>query len=193
MCLLRAWHTARVRWSRLFADIDAQAEAAERADRAAESAELRRIELSRVALAERLAGAVGSVVTVSVAGADALTGDLTQSGADWLLLSSSTGSETLVPIGAVLSVTGLPAASGPPADEIDRRLGLGALLRRLARDRAAVRVVMRSGAVCTGTIDRVGADFLDLAEHPADQPRRAPGVQRVRTIAFAAIGLVRPA
>ena len=182
-----------MRWSRLFADLDAQAEAAERADRAAESAELRRLELSRVAFGERLAGTVGGSVTLSAAGSEPLTGELAQVGADWLLLDTGGGGDVLVVVSAVLSVTGLPAASAPPADEIDRRLGLGAVLRRLARDRATVRVGLRNGAGVTGTIDRVGADFLDLAEHAADQPRRATDVQRVRTIAFAAVAVVRPA
>jgi len=182
-----------MRWSRLFADLDAQLEAAERADRAAESAELRRAELSRVALAERLAGGLGTVLTLAVDGADPLTGELTQVGADWLLIDSGAGGETLVACSAISSVVGLAAGSAPPADEIERRLGLGAVLRRLARDRAVVTVVVRTGAASTGTVDRVGADFLDLAEHAADRPRRATDVQRVRTIAFAALGLVRPA
>jgi hypothetical protein len=181
-----------MRWSRLFADLDAQAEAAERADRAAESAELRRLELSRVTFTERLAGAVGGAVTLLIEGADPLSGQLAQVGAGWLLVDAA-GGETLVAIGAVVSASGLPAAAAPPADEVESRLGLAGVLRRLARDRASVVVRMRSGAAFTGTIDRVGADFLDLAEHPADQPRRASGVVRVRTIGFAALALVRPA
>lgn len=181
-----------MRWSRLFADLDAQLEAAERADRAAESAELRRLELSRVTLAERFGGGLGTVVALAVEGADVLTGELAQVGADWLLLDSGAG-ETLVALAAITSATGLAAGSAPPADEVDRRLGLGVVLRRLARDRAAVTVVARTGAVFTGTIDRVGADFLDLAEHDADRPRRATDVRQVRAIAFAALGLVRPA
>ena len=181
-----------MRWSRLFADLEAQLEAAERADRAAESAELRRLELSRVTLVERLGGGLGAVVSLAVEGADVLSGGLTQVGADWLLLDSPAGGETLVALAAVTSATGLAAGSAPPADEVDRRLGLGAVLRRLARDRAAVTVVARTGAVFTGTIDRVGADFLDLAEHAADRQRRATDVRQVRTIAFAALGSGAP-
>jgi hypothetical protein len=184
--------TSDVRWSRLFADLDAQVEAAERADRAAETAELRRLELSRVVFRDRLAGAVGNAVTLSVSGADALKGSLTQVGSDWLLLDSPGAGETLVAIAAVMSVTGLPAASAPAADGVDRELGLASVLRRLARDRAAVTVVARSGATLTGTIDRVGLDFVDLAEHEPDQPRRTVDVRRVRTVALASLALVRP-
>jgi hypothetical protein len=181
-----------VRWARLFADLDAQVEAGERADRAAESAELRRLEFSRVALSERLTAAVGAVLTLVVDGVEPLSGELTQVGADWVLVESGASVETLVALAAVLSATGLPATSGA-GDELDQRLGLGVVLRRLARDRLAVTVHTRGGVAFTGTIDRVGADFLDLAEHGADQARRAQHVQRVRAVPFTAIALVRPA
>jgi hypothetical protein len=182
-----------MRWARLFDDMNAQVEAAERAERAAESAELRRLELSRVALSDRLLAAVGTSVTLTVDGAEPLTGELVRLGGDWALVASATGSETLVGLSAVSAVTGLPAAVAAGAGEIDARLGLGFVLRRLARDRLPVTVVMRGGAAYAGTIDRVGADFFDLAEHAADRPRRATDVQRVRTIAFAATALVWPA
>jgi hypothetical protein len=64
-------------------------------------------------------------------------------------------------------------------------------MRALARDRAAVQVVLDDGAVLTGTLDRVGADYVELAEHPADQPRRAEAVQGVRVIVLAAVAVVR--
>jgi hypothetical protein len=186
------WHTAGVRWARLFDDLSGQLEAAEQADRAAESAELRRLELSRVTLADRFAGAVGSTVTLSVQGVDPLTGVLTQVGRDWVLLQKA-GTESLIAFSAIAAVTELPVAPGPPTAGVDRSLGLGFVLRGLARDRAPVSVVMRAGTTFTGTIDRVGADFLDLAEHAADRPRRADAVQRVCTLPFAALAVVRPA
>jgi hypothetical protein len=45
----------------------------------------------------------------------------------------------------------------------------------------------------TGTIDRVGRDFLDLAEHAVDDARRAESVRSVRTVPFGAVVAVRPA
>jgi hypothetical protein len=177
----------------LFDDLDAQLEAAERAERAAESADLRRMEVSRISLAERLGAAVGADVTLSIEGVDTVAGELRQVGHDWLLVDSAPGGETVVALAAVVSASGLPVGAAPPADEADRRLGLGLVLRRLARDRLPVTVVTRTGAGWTGTVDRVGVDHLDLAEHAADQPRRATDVRRVRTIAFAAVAIVRPA
>jgi hypothetical protein len=181
-----------MRWARLFDDLGGQIEAAEQADRAAESAELRRLELSRVTLVDRFAGAVGSNVTLALEGVDPLTGVLTQVGRDWALVQNA-GTETLVAVSAITAVTDLPVAPGPPTAGVDRSLGLGFVLRRLARDRAPVSVVMRTGTTFTGTIDRVGADFLDMAEHAADRPRRADAVQRVCTLPFAALAMVRPA
>ena len=181
-----------MRWARLFDDLGGQAEAAERADRAAEAAELRRLELSRVAMTDRLAGAVGSRLTLAVEGVDPLDGVLLQVGGDWALVQGS-GPETLVVLSAVTAVTGLPVAAGSVGDALDRSLGLGFVLRRLARDRAPVSVVVRTGQTFTGTIDRVGTDFLDVAEHAADLPRRADAVRRVLTVPFGALAVVRPA
>ncbi len=43
----------------------------------------------------------------------------------------------------------------------------------------------------TGTIDRVGADFLELAVHAAWEPRRAGSVRSVALVPLSAIVLVR--
>jgi hypothetical protein len=45
-------------------------------------------------------------------------------------------------------------------------------------------------SLLTGTIDAVGQDALDLAEHPLDLPRRAEHVTDVRVVPFPAIGAV---
>jgi hypothetical protein len=181
-----------VRWTRLFDDLSGQIEAAEQADRAAETAELRRLELSRVRLADRLLGAVGARITVVVAGIEPLSGELTQVGGDWALVQGSVA-ESLVYLPSVTAVTDLPLTTAATGDDLDRALGIASALRRLARDRVQVSVAVRSGDAFTGTIDRVGADFLDLAEHAVDRPRRTDAVQRVRTIPFSALAVVRPA
>lgn len=168
-------------------------EAAEQAERAAEAADLRRLEVSRTTLAQRLAGAVGANVTLSVEGAGQLPGVLTQVGAGWALMKATAGVETLVALSAVVSIANLPAATGPEADDLEDGLGLGFVLRRLARDRLTVTLVARTGETCTGTIDRVGSDFLDVAEHAADRPRRPGEVLRVRSLPFGALAVVRPA
>jgi len=180
-----------MRWARLFDDLSGQIDAAEQADRATEAAELRRLELSRVGLAERLSGAVGSRITLSVHGVDPLAGELIHVGADWVLVQCA-GAETLVALSAVTAVADLPVTSAASSDSLQLSLGLGFVLRRLARDRAPVSVVVRTGEAFTGTIDRVGADFLDVAEHAVDRPRRADAVRRVRTVPFTSLAVVRP-
>jgi hypothetical protein len=43
------------------------------------------------------------------------------------------------------------------------------------------------GPRLVGTIDAVGADHLDLAEHPEGLPRRRENVRTVATVPFAAV------
>jgi hypothetical protein len=66
-------------------------------------------------------------------------------------------------------------------------------VRGLARDRSAVQLVLVDGAVVTGTIDRVGADFCEIAEHALDQARRGSAVQGVTAVALSALAVVRAA
>ena len=72
-----------------------------------------------------------------------------------------------------------------------KRFGLGYALRGLSRDRCVVSLADIGGSVATGTIDAVGADALDLSEHPADVARRAENIVARRVIPFAAIVVVR--
>jgi hypothetical protein len=92
-------------------------------------------------------------------------------------------------------VRGLPPYARVPVSVgvVESRLDLASVLRALARDRAVVRLVLTDGSAVTGTIDRVGSDFLDLAEHATDDARRADAVTAVRAVAFSALAVVRPA
>ncbi len=74
---------------------------------------------------------------------------------------------------------------------MQRRLDLRWALRGLARSRAPLRLVLRDGTALTGTLDRVGADHVDLAEHPLDEARRSADVTAVRLVPLPPLALVQ--
>lgn len=177
-----------MRWDDLFADLEAQLAAAEGASLAADVGQQLRQEVSRQTLVRRLRAAVGTELVLGV-GDQVLHGRLGAVGPDWVLMTGP--AEVLVPLSALDWTQGLGRAShAEPPGHVWSRLGLASALRALARDRAAVRVRTAAPEALTGTIDRVGADHLDLALHPLDTPRRAAAVTGVRTIPFAAVRAV---
>src|SRR3954451_19205871 len=119
-----------MRWQALFADLEAQFEAAQAAELAAEVTDRTRREAARLRLADRLAGALGGELAVDVVGAGAVRGRLTSSGVDWLLIEELTGAEVLVPEHSVISVRGLtvwsqsPGGEGVVAGRLDLRYAL---------------------------------------------------------------------
>ena len=179
-----------MRWERVFADLEAQLEQAERAELDGEVAERTRTERAALDLLERLVPCLGCALVLDVHGAGAVEGVLADVAAEWLLVDRG-AEQLLVPIGAVLGVRGLSrAAAGVGAASMARRLGLAHALRGPVRDREPVSLVLRDGTRLAGTLDRVGRDHVDLAEHPADEPRTADAVRGVRTLPFSAIGCV---
>lgn len=184
-----------VRWEQLFADLEAQFDAEESAGERAEDASRARTEVGRLRWVDRLGGARGHVVGLTCAGAGELSGRVADLGPDWVLLVDERRREHLVATAAVCALTGLGAGTAVPAQEgvVSRAWDLRRAVRGLARDRAPLRCVLVDGSVLTGTVDRVGADFLELAEHPADEPRRRGAVRQVRTVVLTAVAVVSPA
>src|SRR6478672_11394228 len=92
----------------------------------------------------------------------------------------------LMPLAAVVTLRSLGPESSPA--RAARRFGLGYALRALSRDRATVVIsLVGDGPRLLGTIDGVGADHLDLAEHPDGLPRRRENVRAMATVPFAAL------
>jgi len=179
-----------VRWERLFEDLEAQLAADAARELTAEVADRIRRDRAGLAIPERLAGMRGGgPVTFEVAGVDVLRGAVSDVGPDWVLLARSAGQSALVPLAAVLSMVGLSGRAAT-LSAVTKGFGLGAALRAISRDRSVVTVVDVTGRRRAGTIDVVGADALDLAEHAADVPRRPEHVQSVRTVPFAALAVV---
>ena len=182
-----------MRWDDLFRDLEAQLEAAASAEQDAEVADRSRREAALLGLVDRARAAVGHPVVVRVLGAGPVDGTLTDVGSQWLLLADPAGREALVPLAAVVSVAGLRAWSGTPGSpgQVFVRLGLGSALRGIARDRAAVQAWLIDGSTVSGTVDRVGADFVEISEHATGELRRSGEVTGVRTVPFAGLALVR--
>ena len=182
-----------MRWQALFDDLEAQLAAAEAAELQAEVADRTRREAGLVRMVDRLDAATGQEVSVALGPAGMLRGRLLDAGTDWLLVEETGAREVLVPLGAVLGITGLVAQSGVPGaeGEVGRRLDLRWALRALARSRAGVALVLRDGSGISGTLDRVGTDHVDVAEHAPGESRRASAVRQVRLIPLAALVLVR--
>jgi hypothetical protein len=180
-----------MRWQDLFADLEAQASSLERADEDQEIAERTRGELAHVSLLSRLRANVGRRITVRISGAGELSGQLQRVGADWLLIATT--DEIVVPLAALLGVVDLSpsAVSDEGVSVVASRLRMTSVLRSVARDRSAVRIVLRDGSPVFGTLDRVGADFVDVAVHDLGEAPRPRQVRSRATLALAAIACVR--
>lgn len=180
-----------MRWDALFGDLESQLEQHEAAELAAEVADRTRREVGALRLCDRLAPSRGARLALTLVGSGPVSGTLTDVGVDWLLLEEAGRVEVLVHADAVLSVTGLSSETEVQVGEVWRRLDLRWALRGLARGRAQVHVVLRDGSPWSGTIDRLGVDHLELAEHPAGEQRRKGTVRQVVLLPLASIAAVR--
>lgn len=176
------------RWDRLFEDLEAQVHADASRELRAEVADRTRRERALVGMSARLLGNVGRRVVVRTS-AGAHAGLIREVGAEWLLVQPTAERLVLIPTSAVRSVTGLRAGSHEP-NLVARSLGLGGALRAISRDRAAVELTDLDGHVLTGTLDAVGADHLELAEHPVDELRRPGNVRAVHLVPFGAVAAI---
>ena len=177
-----------MRWELLFADLEAMAEAAERSAFDGEVVDRERAERAALTLVGRLRAHVGATLAFRLLDRERVVARVVEVGVDWLLLDDP--GSLLLPLAAVTRVEGMSrrAAGGVgPA----RRVPLTVLLRRLARDREQVRVRLVDGDELTGTVDRVGADHLDVALHPAGEPRRLGAVRGVCVVPLSAVICVR--
>jgi hypothetical protein len=182
-----------MRWDALFADLEAQAAVLGQEVRAAEVAERARGEIGALRVVDRARAALGTALRARLLGGHAVAGRLRRVGADWLLLDEDAGHETVVALDHLIGVRGLGRQSAVPdsVGVVESRLGLRHVLRGLVRDRAAVRVLLSDGSALDATLDRVGADFVEVAAHPAAEPRRRADVRDVELIALRGLAAVR--
>lgn len=213
MARRRLAYSRAVRWDRFFEDLEGQLDSEWEAERAALDTEAERLRLSRVALRERLVALVRDPRehAVHLANGDAVSGRIARVGADWFAVvaggapegamggphAGTSGGAAIVPLSAVAGVSAPPDAvlasvrDAEPGPALDQRMGLGFVLRDLVRRRIPVSLLLVGGRALTGTVDRAGADHLDLALHDPGSPRRAENVTGYRIVPFAALLSVR--
>lgn len=188
-----------MRWEQLFADLGAQFEELTDAEMMAELPDRQRSAGATLTVVQRCVGAIGAELRVQVRSGRLHTGELRSVGPNWILLGPPRGGEVLVALAAVTSIGGLRAATGAPLGAVASRFDLRLALRGIARDRSPV-VLGVAGAVeghagvgmeLSGTIDRVGADFVELAQHAIWEPRRADAVRSVLLVPLDAVDSVR--
>lgn len=184
------------RWDELFEDLESQWDAEMRRELDAEVADRTRRERAAIGLLDRLSAAVGQgEVTVSLVDGSRVSGRVADAGDGWLLLGGRLvghlAPAVLIPFTGVTAVVGL--GRGVDQGAPGRRFGFGYALRGLSRDRAVVTVLDVSGGSCTGTIDVVGRDFIEVSQHALDMPRRPENVTGRRVVPVASVVLVRPA
>lgn len=147
----------------LFEDLEQQAEGAALVARDAEVAELARMEYSEVDLAGRCHASVGRVVELAIRSRLVVRGRVARTGDGWLLVVAGDTTEWLVASNHVVGVRGLSEQAHPDAVRpVTARLGLGAVLRRLAEERAELVLLRSDQEQRRGRLRRVGKDFLEL-------------------------------
>jgi len=185
-----------MRWDHLFDDLSAQLEHELQTEQADLEQEEERLRLGRLPLRERLLAlrTTSEGVRLRLVTGETLVVRLVTVGRDWLagaVQSPSSGvsaaDQAAIPFTAIDAVLLTPEQAvrsvEPIAErsELGARLGLAFLLRDLCRRRATISLRTR-GSVVAGTIDRVGRDHVDIAEHDPDEPRRARAVTQVRVV-----------
>jgi hypothetical protein len=173
----------------LFADLEGQASQLLAAERGVEVEERARIEASQIGLIDRLRTAVGNPIMLRCRGGVTVSGSIRRVSLQWLLIAEDAGREAVVPIAAIVSVSGLGRLSAVPntMGQVESRLGIRHALRGIARDRSAVRILLADSIVIDGTVDRVGADFIEVAVHAPGELRRRGEVRDVVAVAISQI------
>lgn len=195
-----------MRWENLFDDLAGQLEHELDAEDVDLRGEEERLRVSRltvrdriVALHESAARSPGYRLRVQFADGQRMGIAPRSIGRDWLMADvvdeRANPGQVVLPfhaIGALTLDSDLVEASTGAVrpTRLADRLGLTFVLRDLARRRSAVELHASFGVV-HGTIDRVGRDHLDLAEHEVGDARRQSAVTGTRLIPLAQLRWVR--
>ena len=197
-----------MRWNRFFEDLEHELDSELEVQQASVDGEAERLRVSRLELRTRFLALSGSGVLLELAGGSLLIGRLVAVGADWIGLIREPGGAALVPLRSIHAIrigreamlasvgAGVDAGAGrdsakPARTSLSERQTFGYVLRDLARRRIAVVLQQNDERALAGTIDRVGADHLDLALHDRGAPRREAEVSGYRIVPLAAVAWVK--
>ena len=181
-----AAYSVVMRFERIFDDLEGQFAHHRQEEVRAVSEELTRAEQAQLTLADRLRGAEDQRVTLHLGPALRVAGTVQDVGAGWVSLAGEGGRlRAVTPLAAIALMEGLPSRALPMGDAVLSPLGLGSILREIARDRSVVRVETAAGGVI-GRIAAVGADTLDVRTLPTGEPTPVPGSARI-TVSTAAL------
>lgn len=189
-----------MRWDRFFDDLEDQLASEWEAERAALDTEAERLRLSRVSLRERLLSFAADRASVTVALVDGarLHATVAGVGADWFsALEGDGGGAALVPLAAITELAAShadllrSAHPAPQGSALAEKMTFGFAMRDLVRRRVAVGVHLHAGRLLHGTVDRAGADHLDLALHDAGSARRAAAITGYRIVPYGTIARVQ--
>lgn len=199
--MVRGWSAGRtVRWSgaysgamrfeRIFEDLEGQFAHHQQEEVRAVSEDLTRAEQAQLTLADRLRGAQGHPVTLHLDAALRVSGIVQEVATQWVALAAEGGGRSaVIPLAAVSMVEGLPVRARPAEESVASPLGIGSVLREIARDRSVVHLETAGGTLI-GRIAAVGADTLDLRSLPTGEATAVPGSARV-TVALSALRAVQ--
>jgi hypothetical protein len=181
------------RWEQLVGDLESQAQTWDTAERAGEISERARAEFGQVRLIDRLRPARDEQLAIHCVGGVVIQGAARRIVSDGVLVSEPGGREALIALAHVLVVLGLGRMADVPDAEtvVESRIGLRNLARSIARDRSGVRVHLSNGSTLDGTLDRVGADFVEVALHPGGESRRRGAVRQLAAVPLAALVAIR--
>lgn len=195
---------AAMRWDHLFDDLESQLEHELGAEEVDLLAEEERLRLGRLSLRDRIRAMTPSTVRLTLTDGARLHLQLGAVGRDWIAgeeaRESGTGASCVVPIASIAACfpdpaqstasLALDAGAASTAGSLAARLGLAFVLRDLCRRRATLQISTPAEQL-HGTIDRVGRDHVDLAEHDPGVARRDRDVRALRILPLDQIVVVR--
>nr|WP_028264845.1 hypothetical protein [Arthrobacter sp. MA-N2] len=183
-----------MRWDALFEDMEAQMASERLLGLESEISERARVEIAGIATSDRLRGALGQKIDVTLRSGSVVSGALSHVGSEWVVLDEGRH-QWLVPTAAALTYQGLSRQARADQSKGTQRPRLASALRTLARDRAELAVhllgLVPEGTTLGGVIDRVGRDHFDLAVMLPGEVRRSGNVVSVATVPFQSLAALR--